>query len=96
MSDTEVLHQLSSDDPDSHTPQSTSRHGSEAEFLIPISNQDTDQMLSDESDTPLALATQASLEDFEVTFGPSIGDDDDADQDATLPWTPDDLDSQQV
>ncbi|XP_060767144.1 uncharacterized protein LOC132874766 [Neoarius graeffei] len=69
MSDAEFLHQLSSDDPDSHTQQPTSV----------------------ESESPLAFAIEASLEDSEVNFGPNTGDDD-ADQDSTLPWNPDDLD----
>ncbi|XP_049909959.1 uncharacterized protein LOC126396158 [Epinephelus moara] len=92
MSNTEVLHPPSSDDVGSHTWQSTSRHESEDDCLMPVSNQDADQLLSDELDSPLALAIQASLEDFEVHFGPVTGDDGD-NQDSTLPWNPHDLNS---
>lgn len=95
MSNTEFLHPPSSDDVGSHTWQSTSRHESEDDCLMPVSNQDADQLLSDESDSPLALAIQASLEDFEVHFGPVTGDDGD-NQDSTLPWNPHDLNSIQV
>ncbi|XP_059187134.1 uncharacterized protein LOC131969919 [Centropristis striata] len=59
---------------------------------MPVSNQDADQLLSDESDSPLALAIKESLEDFEVNFGPVIGGDGD-NQDSTLPWNPHDLNS---
>ncbi|GAA6215574.1 uncharacterized protein LOC111644431 [Lates japonicus] len=95
MSNTEVLHPPSSDDVGNHTRQSTSRHGSEDDCLMPVSNQDADQLLSDESDSPLALAIQASLEDVEVNFGPVCGDDGD-NQDSTLPWNPYDFNSMQV
>ncbi|XP_059189141.1 uncharacterized protein LOC131971628 [Centropristis striata] len=92
MSNTEVLHSPSSEDVGSHTLQSTSRHGSEDDCLMPVSNQDADQLLRDESDSPLALAIKESLEDFEVNFGPVIGGDGD-NQDSTLPWNPHDLNS---
>lgn len=95
MSNTEVLHPPSSDDVGNHTCQSTSRHGSKDDCLMPASNQDADQLLSDESDSPLALAMQVSLEDFEVHFGPVSGDNGD-DQDTTLPWNLHDLNSMQV
>lgn len=62
---------------------------------MPVSNQDADQLLSDESDSPLALAIQASLDDIEVNFGP-ICDEDGDNQDSTLPWHPHDFNSMQV
>ena len=68
---------------------------SEGDCLMPVSNQDADQLLSDESDSPLALAIQASLEDAEVNFGPVFGDYGD-NQNSTLPWNPHDFNSMQV
>lgn len=61
----------------------------------PSSNQDADQLLSDDLDSPLAPAIQASLEDDEVNFGP-VSDDDADNQDSTLPWNPYDFNSMQV
>ena len=63
---------------------------------MPVSNQDADLLLSDESESPLALAIQASLEDSEVYFGHVCGDDGDDNQDSTLPWNPYDFNSMQV
>ncbi|XP_069376383.1 uncharacterized protein [Paralichthys olivaceus] len=60
----------------------------------PSSNQDADQLLSDDLDSPLAPAIQASLEDDEVNFGP-VSDDDADNQDSTLPWNPYDFNSMQ-
>ncbi|XP_019119966.2 uncharacterized protein LOC109139782 [Larimichthys crocea] len=87
MSNTEVLHPPSS--VGNHTRQSTSKQA-----WIYVSNQDANQLLSDESDSPLALAIQASLEDIEVNFGPVFGDEGD-NQDSTLPWKPHDFNSMQ-
>lgn len=96
MSNVEILHPPSSgDDDDNHTCQSTTRNGSEDECLMPVSNQDADQLLNDKLDPPLALAIQASLEDYEIHFGPVYGDNSD-DQDLTLSWNPHDLNSMQV
>lgn len=84
MSNTEVLHPPSSSDVGSHTSQT-------ANSLMPVSSQETDRVYQSD----MAIAIQASLEDFEVQFGPASrhgGDD----QDTTLPWNPHDLNSIQV
>ncbi|XP_061918217.1 uncharacterized protein LOC133659650 [Entelurus aequoreus] len=94
MGNTELLHPRPTEDVGSHTQQSTRRHGSEDDCLTPVPNQDADLLLSDVSDSALNPAIPQSLEDSEVKFGPTVGDDSDT-QDTTLPWNPDDLSSMQ-
>ncbi|KAI9514167.1 hypothetical protein NQZ68_035631 [Dissostichus eleginoides] len=53
---------------------------------------DADELFAGESDSALALAIHASMEDFEVQVGPISGYDGD-DQDDTLPWNPHHLNS---
>ncbi|KAK1897612.1 UDP-N-acetylmuramoyl-L-alanyl-D-glutamate--26-diaminopimelate ligase [Dissostichus eleginoides] len=74
--------------------QSRSRHASQEDCLFPASNQDADELFAGESDSALALAIHASMEDFEVQVGPISGYYGD-DQDDTLPWNPHHLNSLQ-
>ncbi|KAK1886938.1 PiggyBac transposable element-derived protein 4 [Dissostichus eleginoides] len=71
-----------------------SRHASQEDCLFPASNQDADELFAGESDSALALAIHASMEDFEVQVGPISGYYGD-DQDDTLPWNPHHLNSLQ-
>ncbi|KAJ4937709.1 hypothetical protein JOQ06_002341 [Pogonophryne albipinna] len=95
MITTEVMSSPSLDDAGSNLCQSRSRHASQEDCLFPASNQDTDELFADESDSALALAIRASMEDFEVQVGPISGYYGD-DKDATLPWNPHHLNSLQV
>ena len=61
----------------------------------PLSDDVWDQLSDPDHDAPLALAINASLEDFEVQFGPVTGLEGE-DQDSTLPWNPQDLNIMQV
>ncbi|KAF3851988.1 hypothetical protein F7725_005343 [Dissostichus mawsoni] len=61
------------DDAGSNRCQSRSRHASQEDCLFPASNQDADELFAGESDSALALAIHASMEDFEVQVGPISG-----------------------
>ncbi|KAF3845877.1 hypothetical protein F7725_002955 [Dissostichus mawsoni] len=94
MITTEVMSSPSLDDAGSNRCQSRSRHASQEDCLFPASNQDADELFAGESDSALALAIHASMEDFEVQVGPISGYYGD-DQDDTLPWNPHHLNSLQ-
>ncbi|KAF3840360.1 hypothetical protein F7725_019077 [Dissostichus mawsoni] len=94
MITTEVMSSPSLDDAGSNLCQSRSRHASQEDCLFPSSNQDADDLFAGESDSALALAIHASMEDFEVQVGPISGYYGD-DQDDTLPWNPHHLNSVQ-
>ncbi|KAK1879471.1 putative nicotinate-nucleotide adenylyltransferase [Dissostichus eleginoides] len=72
MITTEVMSSPSLDDAGSNRCQSRSRHASQEDCLFPASNQDADELFA-ESDSALALAIHASMEDFEVQVGPISG-----------------------
>ncbi|XP_041841968.1 uncharacterized protein LOC121640323 [Melanotaenia boesemani] len=80
---TEILHSPSSDDVGNDSHQHTSWHEPE----------DAEQF-NNESDSHLAQAINASLEDFEVQFGPVSSQDGDS-LDSTLPWNPDNINTHQ-
>lgn len=61
----------------------------------PLSDDVADQLSDPANDAPPALAINASLEDFEIQFGPVTGLEGE-DQDSTLPWNPQDLNIMQV
>ncbi|KAI9518339.1 hypothetical protein NQZ68_038610 [Dissostichus eleginoides] len=90
MISTEVMSSPSLDDAGTNLCQSRSRHASQEDCSLPASNQDADELF--ESDSALALAIHASMEDFEVQVGPISGYDGDDD---TLPWNPHHLNSLQ-
>ncbi|KAI9546034.1 hypothetical protein NQZ68_031324 [Dissostichus eleginoides] len=94
MITTEVMSSPSLDDAGSNHCQSRSRHASQEDCLFPASNQDADELFAGESDSALALAIHASMEDFEVQVGPISGYYGD-DQDDTLPLNPHHLNSLQ-
>ncbi|KAK1878979.1 LPS-assembly lipoprotein LptE [Dissostichus eleginoides] len=92
MISTEVMSSPSLDDAGSNRCQSRSRHASQEDCSLPASNQDADELFAGESDSALALAIHASMEDFEVQVGPISGYMVMID---TLPWNPHHLNSLQ-
>ncbi|KAF6729949.1 hypothetical protein FQA47_008711 [Oryzias melastigma] len=82
----EILHSSPPDDAGNNLHQPTSSHGVEDDCLILAFSEEAEQ-LDDDSNPHLAQAINASLEDFEIQFGPHSGDDG-ASLDSTLPWNP--------
>ncbi|XP_023810815.1 uncharacterized protein LOC111948006 isoform X1 [Oryzias latipes] len=90
----EILHSPPPDDDDGnnlHLP--TSNQEVEDDCPILAFHEETEQLVG-EPNPHLAQAINASLEDFEIQFGPHSGDDG-ASLDSTLPWNPDTLDTNQ-
>ncbi|XP_020555782.2 uncharacterized protein LOC110013663 isoform X2 [Oryzias latipes] len=88
----EILHSPPPDDDDGsnlHLP--TSNQEVEDDCLILAFHEEAEQLVGEPN---LAQAINASLEDFEIQFGPHSGDDG-ASLVSTLPWNPDTLDTNQ-